>query len=56
MERFVQLLVAGGLALVAGLWMGALLEQGTPQWAAGLILAASGVVCLAAGIWQEIDY
>lgn len=56
MERFVQLVVAGGLALVAGLWTLRLLETASVAWFVGLGLAAVGVAGLAAGIWIEVDY
>lgn len=56
MERFVQLIVAGGLALVAGLWMVSLLRQGSPPWVAGLGLATAGVLALGAGIWLEVEW
>ncbi len=55
-ERFVVLLVAGGLALVAGLWSTTLLEAGSRPWLAGLALVGLGVVALAAGIHSEVEY
>ncbi len=55
MERFVGLLVAGGLALLAGVWTLHLTAQGSPPWLAGAALAALGVAGLAAGIGRELD-
>ena len=54
MERFVQSIVAGGLALVAGLWIATLLEWGSAPSIGGVALAVVGVVALAVGIGQEI--
>lgn len=54
-ERFVQLVVGGGLALVAGLWVVTLTAPASLAWLAGLFLVALGVVGLAAGIWTELD-
>jgi len=54
MERSVQLIVAGGLALVVGLW---LLETGSllGDWRyAGLPVVAVGVAALAAGIGRDL--
>lgn len=56
MERFVRLIVAGGLALVAGLWLVALLERGSLPWLAGVVLALVGIAGLARGIESEIRY
>ena len=55
-ERFVQLVVAGGLALVAGLWAGALSTAWSPLWSLGVALALLGAGGLAAGIRSELDY
>ncbi|MBX0294569.1 hypothetical protein [Haloarcula nitratireducens] len=55
MERFVRLVVAGGLALVAGLWIATLTAPQTPGWVAGVALAVAGVAGLAAGIGREIE-
>ena len=55
MERFARLVVAGGLALVAGLWATALLEAVTLPWLAGAAFAVGGAGALAAGIWTELD-
>ena len=55
MERFVQFVVAGGLALVAGLWAARLFGAWTVPWSIGVLLAVLGVVGLGAGIWSKID-
>ena len=55
MERFVRAIVAGGLALVVGLWVTALSAPASPAWLAGAALAAAGVAGLGAGIWSELD-
>ncbi|MFC7771404.1 hypothetical protein [Salinirubellus litoreus] len=55
-ERFVRLVVAAGLALVAGLWVAALSTAWTPPWSLGVVLALLGVGGLAAGIRSELDY
>jgi putative flippase GtrA len=54
-ERFVQLVVAGGLALLSGLWLTALFAVATPGWTLGVALALAGVAGLAAGIARELD-
>lgn len=55
MERFVQVVLAGGLALVAGLWIATLFGVGSVPWAVGVALAVAGVVGLGWGIWMEVD-
>jgi hypothetical protein len=55
MERFVRLLVAGGIALVAGLWLVALFESASLPWLVGLGLAALGTGGLGAGIASELE-
>lgn len=54
-ERFVQYVVGGGLALVAGLWLLRLLEPRTLPWIAGAALVLLGIAGLAAGIYREIE-
>jgi len=54
-ERFLQLVVAGGLALVAGLWLTAAFAVGTAGWLVGGGLALLGVVGLTAGIHRELE-
>lgn len=55
MERFVTLVVAGGLALVAGLWTVELAPD-VALSLAGAALALLGVAGLAAGIGDELEY
>lgn len=55
MERFVGLVVAGGLALLVGLWLVALFASWSGVWLAGIALAGLGVVGLAAGIASELE-
>lgn len=55
-ERFVRFLVAGGLALVAGLWLTALYPPATPLWLLGVALALGGVAALAVGIESQVDW
>ncbi|MFB6083385.1 MAG: hypothetical protein ABEJ94_03985 [Halorientalis sp.] len=54
-ERFVQAVVAGGLALVAGLWLTEVFARGSPPWLAGLGLVAVGLAGLAWGIYSELS-
>lgn len=54
MERFVQRIVAGGLALVAGLWTLAL-GDGTATLVGGGGLAVAGLVALGSGIATPLD-
>ena len=49
-------IVAGGVALVAGLWMATYLPAWSPLWLAGAVLALVGVASLAGGIWVELGY
>lgn len=56
MESFVWYIVAGGIALVAGLWV---LEFGaawTLLWGAGIALATLGIAGLSVGIESEIEW
>jgi len=55
MERFVQFVLIGGVALVAGLWLARLFAAGSPLWMLGAALAALGVVGLLFGIGIEIE-
>ena len=55
-ERFVRLIVGGGLALVAGLWVATLSAVPSPPWLFGAALALLGTAALAAGINHELDY
>lgn len=54
MERFVQLIVGGGVVLVAGLWAVALLSPWSITWLAGAALALLGAGSVLAGIGSEI--
>lgn len=56
MEWFVQVIVAGGIALVGGLWFVTVLEAWSPAWMGSLALALVGTAGLAVGIWTEIEY
>lgn len=55
MEWFVRYVVAGGIALVAGLWAAAWFATGSGPWLAGVALAALGLVGLATGIGRELS-
>lgn len=55
MERFVQLIVASGLALVAGLWLLGLLDPSPVGRVLAGLLVLAGVAGLAAGIRMEVD-
>ncbi|MUW13774.1 hypothetical protein GJ633_03185 [Halorubrum sp. CBA1125] len=55
-ERFVRLIVGGGIALVAGLWSAALSPVGSLPWVIGSALVLVGVGGLGRGIWSEIAY
>jgi hypothetical protein len=54
MERFVQSVLVGGVALVAGLWLLALFEAATTPWFVGAGLATLGSGGLVAGIGTEV--
>lgn len=56
MERFVRLLVGGGVALVAGLWAVKLFAVGSVPWVLGVALAAVGGGGLLVGTKSEIRY
>jgi len=55
MERFVRLVVGGGVVLVASLWVLEATVAISAPWAAGLVLSAVGVVALATGITIPLD-
>ena len=55
MERFVRLIVVGGLALVAGLWVLESFARGSPSWLAGAGLAVLGTASAFAGIFSELE-
>jgi len=46
-------IVAGGIALVAGLWLASLFAVGAGPWALGIVLVGVGIAGLAAGIASE---
>lgn len=54
-ERFVRLIVGGGVALVAGLWLLALFDAWSVAWLAGAGLSLIGVGGLASGIGRRIE-
>ncbi|MFQ3476133.1 hypothetical protein HKK80_07715 [Halonotius sp. F2-221B] len=56
MERFVQFIVAGGLALVVGLWGSQIAAPSSQAWLGSVAVALVGVVALAVGINSQIDY
>lgn len=56
MERFVGAVVAGGLALVAGLWLATLFAARSPAWFGGLGLVVAGLAGLAWGIRSQVEY
>jgi len=55
-ERFVRLVVGGGLALVAGLWLATLSALWSLPWAVGVVLSFGGFGGLAVGIRSELVY
>jgi len=54
-EGFVRLIVAGGLALVAGLWVVTLAGTWSLRWLLGVALVLAGLGALAAGIRSELQ-
>jgi len=55
-ERFFRLVVAGGVALVAGLWIVRLFEWGTAPSLAGALVALLGASALVVGIASEVEH
>lgn len=55
MERFVWYVTVGGVAVVAGLWIGRLFDGGSAPWLVGVLLAILGVIGLGIGIESEIE-
>lgn len=55
MERFVQFVTGGGVALVVGLWIASLFGTGSGPWVLGGALAALGGGALLTGIAIEIE-
>lgn len=56
MERFVRFVVAGGLALVAGLWVAALTAPWSVTWLGGAAVAVAGLAGLAVGIESQVEW
>jgi hypothetical protein len=61
MEGFIRLVIGGGLALVAGLWLAELsgtLAGPAARWSlvAGGVLALAGAVALGAGVGAEVEW
>lgn len=54
MEQFVRLVVAGGVVMVAGLWVAALTSAVSVPWLVGVALVVAGIVSLGAGIRGEL--
>lgn len=55
-ERFVRQIVAGGLALVAGLWLATLVPPPSAPGIVGVALVVLGVAGLVVGIRSELSY
>ncbi|MEF8828402.1 MAG: hypothetical protein V5A49_05175 [Haloarcula sp.] len=55
MERFVELVVAGGLALVVGLWTVRLAASFSAVWLGGVALVLLGLAALGVGIGRELS-
>jgi len=54
-EGFVRRIVAGGVALVAGLWVATLAAPWSLPWLLGVAVTLAGISALAAGIRAEIE-
>lgn len=54
-EGFVLAIVAGGLAVLVGLWVVDLFAVRSPFGGAGVGLVVCGIAALAVGIWSELD-
>lgn len=55
-EPFVRRIVAGGLALVAGLWLADLTVPLSAPWLASVLLVLAGLLGLGSGIRSQIEY
>ncbi|WP_408956894.1 hypothetical protein [Natrinema sp. 74] len=55
MERFVRMIVAGGVVLVGALWLVTLVEYGSAPWWGGVGLALLGTGAVFAGIGRELE-
>lgn len=54
MERFVQYIVAGGLAMVVGLWVAEFTTTWSIPWLLGVLVALGGTAIALAGIYREL--
>lgn len=54
MEQFVQRVVVGGVAIVAGLWGAELATPASAPWIAGVVVAVAGAAGLGIGIRREL--
>jgi len=54
-NRFVRFVVAGGPALVVGLWILEILPRSSPAWWIGLSIAVLGAGGLIYGITSALD-
>lgn len=55
-ERFVRLIVVGGLDMLAGLWVVALSRPWAGPWLFGAALALVGAGGVTVGIWRPLEY
>jgi len=55
MERFGKLVVAGGLALVTGLWTVRLAASISAHWLGGVALALLGLVAFGVGFGRDLS-
>ncbi|WP_226039415.1 hypothetical protein [Natrinema sp. DC36] len=55
MERFVRLIVAGGVVLVGACWLAAFADYGSVPWVGGIVLALLGTGAVVAGITGELE-
>lgn len=55
MERFAQYIVAGGLVMVAGLWVTALTTTWSVPWVVGAVVAFAGMAVSLVGIYRELS-
>lgn len=55
MEGFVQYIVAGGLAMVIGLWVGAFTTMWSIPWVGGVVVALGGTAVALIGIYRELS-
>lgn len=55
MERFVWLILAGGLVLVGACWLVTFADYGSVPWVGGVVLALLGTGAVFAGILSELE-